>query len=107
MLAQLVKKKKGPKTKGEKEGESSSSEDTESAKHSNLESPKPSSEEEDGSESGSCHSRRMSNLEKYLEVLLNRSNLQDVAVVRHYLAEWDTTHYPQGSRHRPYILSMV
>ena len=78
MLVQLLKKKKkGPKTKGEKkEGESSSSEDTESEKHSNLESPKPSSEEEDGSESESHHSRRMGNLEKYLEALSHQATFK-------------------------------
>jgi len=60
MIAQLLKKKKkGPKTKGKKEGESSSSENTESEKHSNP----------DSSESGSRHSRRMSNLEQRLEAL--------------------------------------
>jgi len=41
MLARLFKKKKkGLKTNGKKEGESFSSEDTESKKHSNPKSPK-------------------------------------------------------------------
>ena len=90
MLAQLLKKKKkGPKTKGKKEGESSSSEDIESEKHSNTETPKPSSEKEDGLESGSHHSRRMSNPEKHLKVLARQGDLQDVGVVR----------LPSGMRH--------
>ena len=96
MLVQLLKKKeKNPKTKGKKkEGERFSSEDTESEKHPNPESPKPSYKEEDGSESRSRHSRRMSNLEKRLEVLAHRGNLQDVGVVRPYPPECDTAPYP-------------
>ena len=96
MLAHLLKnKKKSPKTKGKKkEVESFSSEDTKREKHLNPKSPKPSSEEEDNSESGSRHYRRMNNLEKHLEALTRRGDLQDVGVVRPYQAEWDIAPYP-------------
>jgi len=109
MLAHLLKnKKKSPKTKGKKkEVESFSSEDTKREKHLNPKSPKPSSEEKDNSESGSRHSRRMSNLEQCLEALAHRDNLQDVGVVRPYPAEWDTTPCPLRFKAPTYILSMV
>jgi len=79
MLAQRLRGKKESKDQGDKkEGESSSSKDTESEKNSNPESPKPSFEEEDGLKSGSRHSMRMNNLEKCLEALARRGDLQDV-----------------------------
>ena len=37
---------------------------------------------------------RMSNLEQSLEALTNRDGLQDMGIVRPYLAEWDTALYP-------------
>ena len=85
MIALFLKKKmKNPKTKGssskskgkEKEGENSTSEDTES-ENLNNENLKSSSEEERISESGDNHSKRMSELEKHLEAIANRDNLQE------------------------------
>jgi len=102
MLSQLLKDKKklkiktpSKKSKGKrKEGESTSSLNTKSEKNSNSEPLKSSSEEEDNSENGSSHSKRMSKLKQRPEALTNQDSLQDVGIVRPYLAEWDTTPYP-------------
>ena len=56
--------------------------------------PQSSSEEEDGSENGAHHSKRMNELEKCLEAIANRSNLQEAGIVRPYLVEWDVAPYP-------------
>ena len=57
----------------------------------NLES---SSEEQENSEYKDNHAKRMSELEKCLEAIANRSELQEVEVVRSYPVEWDATPYP-------------
>jgi len=104
MLSQLLKDKKKPKgktpskkSKGKwKEGESSSSTNIniENEEHSNSEPLKYLSEEEDNSENGSSHSKRMSKLEQRLEPLANQDGLQDVGIVWPYPAEWDMAPYP-------------
>ena len=76
-----------------KEGECSSSANTESEEHSNSEPPKSSSEEEDNLENESSHFKRMSKLEQCLKALANRGDLQDVGIIRPYPAEWDTVPY--------------
>jgi len=101
MLSQLLKDKKKLKVKTLPRSQrakgrrgSSSSVNTESENHSNSKPPKSSSEEGDNSESRSSHSKKMSKLEQCLEALANWDGLQDVGIVRPYLAEWDTTPYP-------------
>ena len=74
--------------------ENLSSANTESEEHSNFEAPKSSSEEEDNSENGNSHSKRMSKLEQCLETLANRGDFQDVGIIWPYPAEWDTALYP-------------
>ena len=39
------------------------------------------------------HAKKMNELEKLLEAISNRSNLQEVGVVRPYLIEWDSAPY--------------
>ena len=115
MLSQLLKDKKKPKAKTpskksigkQKEGESSSSVNTENDEHSNSEPPKSSSEEEDNSENRSIHAKRMSKLEQCLEALINQDGLQDVGIVQPYPVEWDIAPTLSNSRHRPFILSTV
>ena len=95
MLATLLKEQQKTKVKTPfkkfkgkwKEGESSSSVNMENEGHSNSEPPKSSSEEEDNSENGSTHSKRMSKLEQPLEALANRDGLQEVGIVQPYPAE--------------------
>ena len=114
MLSQLLKEKKKPKgrtpskkSKGkQKEGESSSSANIENKEHSNFEPPKSSSEEEDNSENGSNHSKRMSKMEQRLEALANQGGLQDVGIIRSYPAEWDTTFYLPSSRQLSILLTV-
>jgi len=94
----LLKDKKKPKAKTplkkskgkQKEGESSSSTNTENDSEPTMSS----SEEEDNSENGSTHSKRMSKLEQRFEAVANRDGLQEVGIIRPYPAEWDTTPYP-------------
>ena len=82
----------------QKEGESSTSEKTESEDNSNSEPPKSPSEEEGDLENRDIHSRRMNGLEKCLEAITNRSNLQEAGVVRPYPVEWDIV---SKSSHKP------
>jgi len=93
MLSQLLEnKKKKPKIKTpskkskgkQKEMESSFSVNTEDEEHSNSDQSKPPSEEEDNSENGNTHSKRMSKLEQHLETLTNRKGLQEAGVARPY-----------------------
>ena len=77
MLAQLLKKKtKKPKAKGssskgkEKVGENFTSERIKSENNYNFEPSKSSSEKEKNSEMDN-HSKRMNELEKYLEAIAN------------------------------------
>ena len=79
MLSQLLEDRKkklktktpSKKSKGiQKEGESLSSAHTEDEEHSNSEPSEPPSEEE-VSENGSTHSKRMSKLKQRLEALAN------------------------------------
>jgi len=100
MLAQLLKKKtKKPKAKGsfskgkEKEVENSTSERTENENNSDFEPSKCSSKEEGSSRNGDNHSKRMNELEKHLEAIANRSNLQEAGIIRPYPAEWDVAPY--------------
>jgi len=75
------------RARGNRTRESSSSEKTKSENYSNSEPPKSSSEEEDDSDNEAPHSKRMNELEKCLEAIANRSNLQEARIVRPYPAE--------------------
>jgi len=77
----------------EKESENSTFENAES-ENPEFEILQSSFEEERNLESGDNHSKRMSELEKHLEALANWSNLQEVGVVKSYLAEWDAASFP-------------
>jgi len=68
-------------------------EKTESENNCNSEPPKSSSEEEDGSKNRACHSKWMNELEKCLENIANRSNLQKAGIVSPYPVEWDAAFY--------------
>jgi len=59
-----------------------------------YENPESSSEESENSEAESNHAKKMNELEKYLEAIANRSDLQEVGVVRPYSVEWDVAPYP-------------
>ena len=59
-----------------------------------FKNPKSSYEEQENSENESNHAKRMNELEKRLEAIANRSNLQQVGVVRPYPIEWDAPPYP-------------
>ena len=102
LLKKSKKKTKSPKTKAssrkskgkKKDGENSTS------KHSNgnennfgYENLKSSSSEEPKN-SEDNHAKKMNELEKHLEAISNRSNLQEVGVVRPYPVEWDSSPYP-------------
>jgi len=67
---------------------------TESENNSDFEPPKSSSEEEGSSRNGDNHSKRMTELEKRLEAIANRSNLQEAGIIQPYTAEWDAALYP-------------
>ena len=71
----------------QKQGESFSSDKTERENNFNSESPKSSSEEEDGTKNGARHSKQMNEFEKYLEAIANRSNLQEARIVQPYPVE--------------------
>ena len=62
----------------QKEGDSSTSANTENEERPNSKPSKSSSEEEDNSENRSSHSKRMSKLEQRLEALKNQGSLQDM-----------------------------
>jgi len=102
LLKILKKKTKSPKTKAsscksngkEKEDENSISENSDGNENNfgyeNSESS--SSEEPENSEDN--HAKKMNELEKRLEVISIRSNLQEVGMVRPYPIEWDSAPYP-------------
>ena len=98
MLEQLLEEReKSPprKSKGRRrEGESSSSEPSEEARQSAADSPKSTSQVKGDQDQGKAHAKRMSQLERRLEALTNRKDLQEVGVVRPYPAEWDLVPYP-------------
>ena len=98
MLAQLLEdRRRSPpkKTKGKgRKGGSSSSEPSEERQRSTSSSSKSSSQVKGDQDPGKAHAKRMSQLERRLEALANRKDLQEVGVVRPYPAEWDLVPYP-------------
>ena len=98
MLIKLFKKKKKLKTKGPSsrakgiEVDSSTSESSD-GEDANFEKPPTLPEEKEGSDVGSDHSKRMSELEKRLEALANQKGLQEAGVVQSYPVEWDLVPY--------------
>ena len=91
MLTKLFKKKKS-KTKGSSswakgiEVDSSTSESSD-GEDANFEKSPTLPEEKEGSDAGSNHSKRMSELEKRLEDLANQKGPQEVGVVWSYPTE--------------------
>jgi len=103
LLKKPRKKTKSLKTKAssrksrgkEKEDENSTSEHSDGNENNfEYENPKSSSEEPEKSEDN--HAKKMNELEKLQEAISNRSNLQEVGVVRPYPVEWDSSSYPPG-----------
>jgi len=82
------------KSKGkEKEDEKSTSEHSGNENNFGYENPEfSSSEEPENSEDN--HAKKMNELEKNVEAISNRSNLQEVRVVRSYPVEWNSALYP-------------
>ena len=79
----------------------------ESENNSDFEPPKSSSEEEKSSKNRDNHSKRMNELEKPLEAITNRSNLQEAKIIQPYMAEYPLLLILPSSRHRPYTPSIV
>jgi len=80
-----------------KKGENSTSEHSDGNENNfGYKNPESSSEETENSEAGAedNHFKRMSEIEKCLEAITHRGNLQEVGVVRSYPAEWDVVPYP-------------
>jgi len=82
------------KSKGKKEGENSTSEHSDSNENNfGYENPESSSSEEP-EDSEDNHVKKMNELEKCLEAISIRSNLQEVGVVRPHPVECDSAPYP-------------
>jgi len=102
LLGKQIRKPKSSKTgassnknKGKEEGENCTSEHSDGNENNfGYENPESSSEEPENSEAESNNAKRMSELEKRLEAIANRSELQEVGVVRTYPVEWDVAPYP-------------
>jgi len=94
MLIKLFKQKKKPKTKGASSRAKGIEVDSSTSKNydgedANFEKPPTLPEEKKGSDLGSDHSKRMSELEKCLEALANQKGRQEAGVVWLYPAERD------------------
>jgi len=89
----LKTKASSRKSKGKKEGENSISEHSNSNENNfEYENPESSSEEPENSEDN--HAKKMIELEKCLEAISYRSNLQEVGMVWPYPIEWNSAPYP-------------
>jgi len=82
------------KSKGtEKADENSTSKHSDGSENNfGYENPESSSSEK-SENSEDNHAKKMNKLEKRLEAISNRSNLQEVGVVRPYPIEWDSASY--------------
>ena len=84
----------------EKEDENSTSEHSDGNENNfGYENPEFSSSEEPKN-SEDNHAKKMNELEQRLEAISNRSNLQELRVVRPYPVEWDSAFILPGSRYR-------